>query len=49
MERARQTVPITVIIYNRMRMVERWELKSDELTDAKIEEILKAVEGMVRK
>jgi hypothetical protein len=39
--------PITVIVYNRMRMVQRWELKTDELTDAKIAEILDVAETAV--
>jgi hypothetical protein len=47
LERTRQTLPITVIIYNRMRMAQRWELKTDELTDEKVAEILKAAEEMV--
>ena len=41
------TTPVTVIIYNRLRMVQRWELKTDELTDEKISEILNATEQMV--
>lgn len=41
-------VPVTVIIYNRLRTVQRWELKSDELTDEKITEILAATEAMTR-
>lgn len=41
-------VPITVIIYNRLRMVQRWELKPDELTDAKVAEILAATADMIR-
>ena len=42
-----ETKPITVIIYNRMRMVQRWELKPDELTNEKISEILAATEEMI--
>ena len=40
--------PVTVIIYNRMRMVRRWELKPDELTDERVAEILAAAEEMIR-
>lgn len=40
--------PVTVIIYNRLRTVHRWELKIDELTDEKVAEILGATEAMVR-
>lgn len=43
-----ETTPITVVIYNRLRIVKRWTLKSDELTDAKVAEILNATEEMVR-
>jgi hypothetical protein len=39
--------PVTVVIYNRLRMARRWELKLDELTDEKIGEILAATEEMV--
>jgi hypothetical protein len=39
--------PVTVIIYNRMRIVQRWELKLAEITDDKITEILNATEAMV--
>ena len=39
-------VPVTVVIYNRMRIVQRWELKLNELTPAKIEEILAATAEM---
>jgi hypothetical protein len=42
-----ETTPVTVIIYNRMRMAQRWELKLDELTDAKVAEILSATETMI--
>ena len=42
-----ETTPITVVIYNRLRVVKRWELKSDELTDEKIAEILSATTEMV--
>jgi hypothetical protein len=42
-----EKTPITIIIYNRLRMVQRWELKTDELTDEKIAEILTAAEEMV--
>ncbi len=41
-------VQVTVLIYNRLRMVERWELKLDELTNEKISEILTATEDMIR-
>ncbi len=40
------TTPVTVIIYNRMRLVQRWELKLDEFTPDKIGEILKAAKVM---
>ena len=43
-----ETAPVTVIIYNRLRMVQRWELKLDEITDEKISEILAATETMIR-
>ena len=43
-----EAVPVTVIIYNRLRMVQRWELKLDEITDEKISEILAATETMIR-
>jgi hypothetical protein len=39
--------PVTVIIYNRLRIVQRWELKAEELTNEKISEILNATEQMV--
>lgn len=39
--------PVTVIIFNRLRMVQRWELKLDEVTDEKIGEILTATEQMI--
>ena len=39
--------PITVVIYNRLRMARRWDLKPDEITDEKIAEILTAAEEMV--
>lgn len=42
-----ESTPVTVILYNRMRMVQRWELKTDELTDEKVREILNAAEQMV--
>ncbi|MBY0460762.1 MAG: hypothetical protein K2V38_25870 [Gemmataceae bacterium] len=40
--------PVTVVIYNRMRIANRWALKSDDLTDAKIAEIVAGVEDMVK-
>jgi hypothetical protein len=40
------TAPVTVVIYNRLRMVRRWELKLDDLTDEKVAEILAATEEM---
>lgn len=43
-----KTTPITVIIYNRLRMVKRWELTPDELTDEKAAEIVAATEAMIR-
>jgi hypothetical protein len=42
-----ETTPVTVIIYKGMRMARRWELKTDELTDQKIAEILSATENMI--
>jgi hypothetical protein len=42
-----ENVPVTVIIYNRLRMAQRWELKLDEITDEKIAEILAGVEHMI--
>lgn len=41
-------VQVTVLVYSRLRMVERWELKLDELTNEKISEILTATEDMIR-
>jgi hypothetical protein len=38
---------VTVIIYNRVRMAQRWELKLEDLTDEKIGEILNATEEMI--
>lgn len=38
---------VTVIIYNRVRMAQRWELKADDLTDEKVAEILNATEEMI--
>jgi hypothetical protein len=43
----REDVPVTVLIYNRLRMVQRWELKPEDLTDEKIGEILGATEEMI--
>ena len=43
-----ETTPVTVIIYNRLRMAQRWELKLEEITDEKISEILNATEDMIR-
>jgi hypothetical protein len=39
--------PVTVIIYNRLRMAQRWELSVDELDDKKIAEIRAATEEMM--
>ena len=39
--------PITVVIYNRMRMAQRWDLKPEDVTDEKISEILSATEAMI--
>jgi hypothetical protein len=39
--------PVTVIIYKGLRMAQRWELKTDDLTDAKVGEILDATEEMI--
>lgn len=38
---------VTVVIYNRLRVVNRWALKADDLTDEKIDEILKATQTMI--
>ena len=43
----RDATPVTVIIYNRLRMVQRWELKLDEINDAKTAEIIAATEKMM--
>lgn len=42
-----EATPVTVIIYNRLRMVQRWDLKPDDITDEKITEILNATEQMI--
>lgn len=42
-----ETTPVTIIIYNRFRTAQRWELKLDELTDEKIGEIFSATEKMI--
>jgi len=42
-----ESTPITIILYNRLRMAQRWDLKPDEITDEKIAEILTAAEEMV--
>ena len=39
--------PVTVIIFNRLRMVQRWDFKLDDITDEKIGEILNATEQMI--
>ena len=39
--------PVTVIIYNRLRMVQRWDLKLDDINDDKTAEILAATEQMI--
>lgn len=39
--------PVTVVVYNRLRIVNRWALKAEDLTDAKIAEILSATEAMI--
>jgi hypothetical protein len=39
--------PVTVIIYNRLRIVNRWALKADDLTDEKLAEILNATQTMI--
>jgi hypothetical protein len=39
---------VTVVIYNRLRVAQRWELKADELTDEKVSEVLNAIEAMVK-
>lgn len=39
--------PVTVIIYNRLRMAQRWDLKPEDITDAKIGEIMSATEAMI--
>lgn len=38
---------VTVVIYNRLRIVNRWALKADDLTDEKIGEILNATQAMI--
>ena len=38
---------VTVVIFNRLRIVNRWALKSSEITDEKIKEILAATETMI--
>ena len=40
--------PVTVIHNNRLRMVQRWEFKLEDLTDEKVTEVLAAVEEMIR-
>ncbi|AWM40831.1 hypothetical protein GobsT_06180 [Gemmata obscuriglobus] len=42
-----ETAPVTIVIYNRLRIVQRWSLKTDELTDEKVAEILAAIKKMV--
>ncbi|MCS6864205.1 MAG: hypothetical protein RMJ56_10350 [Gemmataceae bacterium] len=42
-----ERVPLTVIIYNRFRIQQRWELAPDDLNDDKVREILQATETMV--
>lgn len=42
-----ERVPITVIIYHRFRIQQRWELAPDDLTDEKIGEILQATKAML--
>jgi hypothetical protein len=42
-----ENTPVTVIIYNRLRMVQRWDLKLEDITDEKINEILTAAEAMI--
>jgi hypothetical protein len=39
--------PVTVIIYNRLRMARRFELKLEDLNEEKISEILSATEEMI--
>lgn len=43
-----ETAAVTVVIYNRFRIAQRWELKMADLTDEKVAEILAATEAMVR-
>jgi hypothetical protein len=43
----KDTTPVTVIIYNRLRIAQRWELKAEELTNEKVTEILNATEQMI--
>lgn len=38
---------VTVVIFNRLRIVQRWSLKASEITDEKIKEILSATETMI--
>jgi hypothetical protein len=42
-----EATPVTVIIYNRLRMAQRWDLKLDDINDAKTAEILAATEKMI--
>jgi hypothetical protein len=39
--------PVTVVIYNRLRIVNRWALKADDLTDEKIDAIMQATQAMI--
>lgn len=38
---------VTVVIYNRLRIVQRWSLKATDIGDDKIKEILTATEAMI--
>jgi len=42
-----EMTPVTVIIYNRLRIVQRWDLTLNDLTDEKIAEIRNATEAMI--
>jgi hypothetical protein len=43
----RDEAAVTVLIYNRLRMVQRWEFALDDLTDEKVREVLAATEAMI--
>lgn len=41
------TTPVTVVIYNRLRMAQRWDLKLEDINDEKIGEIIAGTERMI--